>query len=228
MPLHCPTCSTLIPAEDVNITVLVAKCRNCDEVFSFTDQVAIHDTGIEQTEVPKPKSLTVDESSNELRIVRRWFSMEYVGLVFFCIGWDAFLVFWYYMAFTQPNVPWIMVVFPIVHLAVGVGLTYTTIAGFFNRTVVAVNDEFLTVGHGPVPWPGNKKIRSALIQNLYCSEGDGHSQSTFRYVVHAVCEGGESIKLLNHLDDKHEGIYYAWQIEKWLGIRHQRVPGEIA
>jgi hypothetical protein len=40
----------------------------------------------------------------------RWFTPSVIFLVFFCIAWDSFLIFWYSMAFNSKHVPWIAVV----------------------------------------------------------------------------------------------------------------------
>jgi hypothetical protein len=35
----CPRCGSEIPPDDMNLANLVAQCRQCNEVFSFADQV---------------------------------------------------------------------------------------------------------------------------------------------------------------------------------------------
>ncbi|HEV3080453.1 MAG TPA: hypothetical protein VGY66_11760 [Gemmataceae bacterium] len=37
--MNCPKCRSQIPAEDVNLDTLFAKCRYCNEVFRFADSV---------------------------------------------------------------------------------------------------------------------------------------------------------------------------------------------
>ena len=39
MELFCPDCGDSVPAADVNVQAMVAKCRRCDAVFCFTDAV---------------------------------------------------------------------------------------------------------------------------------------------------------------------------------------------
>jgi len=133
--LNCKTCGKPILADDINIKLAIAKGGACHAVFGFADQLGSHSApASRRAEVPLPGGMKIDRWGPELTITRRWFSAVLLFLVFFCIAWDSFLVFWYTMAF-RADAPWIMKVFPIVHVAVGVGLTYYTIAGFVNSTV---------------------------------------------------------------------------------------------
>ena len=61
--------------------------------------------------------MRVDDFGRDFSIRWRWFSPMYFGLLFFCIAWDSFLIFWYSMALHMKHVPWLMVVFPIGYLS---------------------------------------------------------------------------------------------------------------
>ena len=158
MQLTCKSCSKPIPAEDVNIKMAIAKCMACDAVFSFAEDLGAgqREAAIaERPRVPEPKGFSVENWGSDLVITRRWFTPAVFFLVLFCIFWDGFLIFWYGIAFTQKEVPWIMVLFPILHLAVGVGLTYFVICCFVNRTWIKVSMGQLTVRHSQLQWQGN-------------------------------------------------------------------------
>lgn len=76
-----------------------------------------------------------------------------------------------------------MKVFPIGTAAVGVGLTYFTLAGLMKTTRVRVNSGRLSVSHGPLPWAGNREFDAGDIAQLFCKEktnrGENGSQSTY-------------------------------------------------
>lgn len=93
---------------------------------------------------PRPESFTVEQGAMGLQITYRWFSAQYIFLAFFSLIWDSFLVFWYTMALTT-NAPWIMLVFPLIHLGIGIVITYTALTGFINRTTVTVGQGKLTI-----------------------------------------------------------------------------------
>jgi hypothetical protein len=172
---------------------------------------------------PRPKEVTLHKKDDRMELSWRWFSWKYLPLVFFCIAWDGFLCFWYSIAFST-GAPWIMIVFPIAHLAVGVGLTYYTLAGFLNRSHVVVDRNTFSVNHGPLPWLGNLSVPVSQVKQLYCKEKRG-KQTTYQLSV--VLNDGRKKDLLSNLDSPEIGFYMEHQIENWLNIPDQPVHGEI-
>src|SRR6185503_9809473 len=87
-------------------------------------------------EVPIPERYTVSRHGDELSISWRWFKPgQHLFLLFFVIAWDAFLVNWYFGAGPGSG-DIFFYVFPIAHVAAGIGLTYAVLTGFLNRTYV--------------------------------------------------------------------------------------------
>lgn len=82
----------------------------------------------------------------------------FIFLAFFCLAWNAFLVVGLSESQEETPMLWLFLLFPIVHVAVGVGLTYYTLAGFLNFTEVTVRGGTLTVRQGPLPWKGNRTL----------------------------------------------------------------------
>lgn len=245
MRLHCPSCSQPIVAEDVNVTGLVAKCRACDSVFRFESQLAAPEARsaapAAPQKVPLPDGIAVtrDESivpgdyrhterrSGSLTIVRRWFQVRYVPLVPFCIAWDGFLVFWYSQAISG-DAPWIMVVFPLAHVAIGVGLTYSTLAGLLNTTTVKVADGRMRVRHGPIPWRGNRDLDARAVRQLYTEEHRTTGKNvTARYAVHAIVDDGPTVPLVKNLESSRQALYIEQELEDHLGIADAVVPGAL-
>jgi hypothetical protein len=232
----CPRCGSAIPADDMNLANLVAKCRRCHEAFSFADQVSA--TGkpapaaAPPQRVPRPPGLWVEEDGDHRCLVRRWFAPGLLFLVFFCIAWDGFLVFWYSMALTA-DAPWmwIAVLFPIAHVAVGVGLTYGTVAGLFNSTVVEVHNGRLLVCHGPLPWPGNRDLDALEVRQLYCTEAQQWTRqsgtTSWPYALNAVLADGRTVPLLSDVQDKMMALFYKQQLEDWLCLKPGHVPGAV-
>lgn len=73
-------------------------------------------------QAPIPEHIPIEQTSDGLLFSYRWFSPAYIFIACFAIAWDAFLVFWYTMA-TSQNAPLMMLLFPIVHILVGFGIT---------------------------------------------------------------------------------------------------------
>ena len=197
MKLSCKACRAKILAEDVSLERGMAKCRACNAVFDFTDQVERSGGGPsagkkKRGEVPMPKAIKIGNWGNTLVITRRWFTSNAIFLAFFCVAWDSFLVFWYMMVVggndSSPG-RWIAILFPICHVAVGVGLTYFTLALFLNQTKIEVKRGELTIRHRPLPWRGNATFNTDDIEQLYLKQkhrqGNNNSLTT-TYELHAI------------------------------------------
>lgn len=143
MPIQCVECGRDIPAADVNLDTALAKCTGCNAVFGIMDQIpdggTLRSTAAPLREVPLPPRFAVDDFGGTLRIQFRWFTPMVFIPLFFCIFWDGFLVVWYAIAFST-NGPLMMKLFPLLHVAVGVGLTWFVLATFVNRTTITVGD----------------------------------------------------------------------------------------
>jgi hypothetical protein len=147
----------------------------------------------------------------------------YIGLAFFCAAWDSFLIFWYTMAFTT-EAPWIMVVFPVAHLAVGVALTYTVLAGFLNRTRIELSASAMSISHWPLPWWGNRTIAPLELAQLYCEYRIPNTgQAT--YLLSAVLHDGRKVKLLS-TQSEDEAMFLEQTIEEFYKIADRPVAGE--
>jgi len=229
MEILCPTCRQVIPAEDINIKLAIAKCASCSTVFNFGGQVGSPEqTRRQRARVPMPKGIKVDESGPDLVIRRSWWTPVAIFLLFFCGTWDAFLVFWYFIAFTQHG-PWIMIVFPVVHVAVGVGLTYSVLCYFLNSTSITVRGGVLKIRHGPLPWRGNCEILEADIDQIYCKlkERHGRRGTQTTYEDNAVLTDNRKVTLLASLEDEDQALFIEQALEEHVGITDRQVRGEF-
>lgn len=234
MQLSCRTCGKAIPAQDVNIDKAIAKCLACNAVFSFLDEVGGAPTG-PRPQVPLPKRFRMENWGPELTITRRWYSHALWFLVFFCTFWDGFLVVWYTAGIGQlmsgkadPGI-WLMLVFPVLHLAVGVGLTYAVICGLVNKTVIKVSMGELTVRHGPIPCWGNHQVLTVDLKQLYCTETAHRTKngSHTTYNVMVLRRDGTTLKLLTGLTELDQALFVEQQVEQHLRIPDERVPEEV-
>lgn len=233
--MYCKNCGAEIPAADVNLERLIAKCQKCNEVFSFADNFpqrvsARRERGLL---LPKPARFLISEAGVEKEISYRWFSWTLIPLLFFCIAWDSFLVFWYSMAIFgvgKSGFAWIAIIFPIGHVAVGVGLTYYLLAGFFNRTHIRVDARSISVQHGPIPWWGHYRFPAEDVDQLYCDEeiSRGKNDASTHFVVKALLVDGKTVKLVKGLSEREEAFFLEQKLEEWLAIRDRPVAGELA
>ena len=176
------------------------------------------------------QKIKFSENNQELLIECKWFTPVAFFLVFFCIGWDSFLFFWYSMA---GDAPWIFAIFPLMHVAVGIGLTYYTVCLFFNKTFFTIDDKTLKIKHAPLPWPGNREIPTSDIKQLYVKEkvSNGENGKSYTYALRTILKNDEDVKLIS---EKELGLSSSAssvkmlerKIEKFLGIQDYSVEGE--
>jgi hypothetical protein len=231
MLLKCKACGAAIDADHIDLARDIATCPYCGAVTRLEEvrRSATEAPPAVRPRVELPPRFTVEDTFGGLTIRRRWFSPAILFLAVFAVGWDSFLVFWYATAFAT-GAPWIMVVFPVVHLAVGVVLTYSVVACFLNTTTVTAEDGRLTVRHGPLPWPGNTDLETADFDQLYCEEKvhRGKNGESRTYAVSALTRGGTKRKLLDGLTDADQAVFIEQRLEDYLKIKDRPVAGEMS
>jgi hypothetical protein len=228
--LTCKRCGAAIREVDVDAKLGLAKCSHCGTVFALAGlpRPQENDAAVRQRlPVPMPKELQVSTSGGALQITRRWFSAQYVFLIFFAVVWNGFMVFWHVMAWSSGSR--FMSLFGLLHTGVGLFLIYYTLAGLVNRTEVRVESGRLSVEHYPLPWPGGKQVQAAAIKQIYCTERVNNTKNgvRYRYEVHAVMGDSAKEKLLDGLNDPEQALYIEQELERYLGIQDQAVRGEL-
>lgn len=183
--------------------------------------------------IPRPKEVTIEKRGDALRLRWRWFSAKYLGLLFFAVIWDSFLCFWYSMALGiagsgAGSPALIMLVFPLIHVAVGLGITYTTLAGLLNTTTLTLDGQRMTIQHDPVPWPGETKTPIEQLVQLYCTQKRSSSKNgvTYTYQLSALLKDGRRLDLVSNLETPDLAAFLEQQVEQHLRISDQPVTGE--
>ncbi len=204
------------------------RCPKCDHRF-----VPAPDEPVYEDEVLHvPPGLRVTREGGGLSIKRRWFAASHLGMLFFAIAWDSFLVFWYATAFSSEvgDEAWIMKVFPIAHVAVGVSLTYSVLAGLLNTTRITVRSGRIQVRHGPVPWRGNLERYTSELEQLYVvrrhSRAQKHNSVVGMFDLMALGSDQTAFHLVRGLPNLEMARYIERAIEQRLGIEDRPVNAE--
>ena len=222
----CPACQAQATAADINIAAMTAVCRACGEVFRLPDLGAIDTAPTRPVEAERPRVVVVEDTlGGGVRLSWGWWRWSYLFLVFFAIAWDGFLVFWYAMAVFGPGpghsaFSWFAILFPICHVAVGVGLTYFLIAAMLNRTTVELDQSLLTTRVGPVPWLGNRALARERIHRLKVarSETQNRGVSSISYRLLAEMDPDGQVSLTNRFQDREHALYVARTLAALLRV----------
>lgn len=234
MEVRCPQCSAVVPAEDVNIARVLAKCRACNAVFNFGGQLGLPKASavvpLARVALPPGIQLLVADGgarasadpyrgdgrrAGELTLTRKWFSASSIFLLFFSTVWFAFLAFWYKTAFTG-NAPWIFFVFPLVHVGAGFMILHRALTGLLNTTTIRIANGRMTVRHGPIPTFGNREIALGDLRQLYTVTKTKNDNTT--YELHAITAVGPTVKLMSGLTEVQQALYVERVVEDHLGI----------
>jgi len=227
-------------ASDLDRRLGIVSCRHCGAIYDLTreDQRPLLETpapppprreSMDRAPAALPSKFVVDMSHGDrLRIRWRWFRPMALFLVFFCIAWDGFLVTWYGLGLAMGDAPLIMFLFPLVHVAVGVGLTYYTLALLVNTTTVAVSRGGLRVRHAPMPWAPSPTLRVTDLEQLYVERKVRHNKNgtSVTFQLMAVTRDHSGRKLVGGLEELGQALYLEQEIERTLGIRDRPVAGE--
>ena len=227
--IKCKNCGAPIEEENIIMRLSMARCSHCNSIFSLSDNLDSKDSSKkDRLDVPMPEKIKISHKEGKLEISYKWFNFIFIFLIFFCIIWDGFMVVWHTISLTSGA--WYMSLFGLLHTAVGIGLTYYTIAGFFNTTTVTAGMGNLEIRHHPVPWFGNKKIKTSEIRQFYSKEkiSQGKNGQGFTYEIYALLAGQKpKVNILKGLQDAELALFIEQELEHYLGIKDEPVPGEI-
>lgn len=175
-----------------------------------------------------PDKISVEESVQGLSIVYRWFSWGYIFLMVFAIIWDCLLAFFYAIMISSGTAPGFAYVFPLLHVIVGVFITYYALAGLMNKTIVEVSRHEISVRFRPLPWPGARKVDRRDVRQLFVQEkaNRGKNGTTYTYSVVMLDRSDHRTKLVSDLDEPEQAKFIEDKIESYLQIQNQPVEGE--
>lgn len=169
-----------------------------------------------------PARFEVSTDSGILRIRWRWFRpFEHLILLFFCLAWGIAMIPMYSEAFAASE--WLAYVYPAAHLIVGIGLTYSLVAAFMNRTTVTASAGQLAIAHGPLPWRGNRVLQRSDLQQLYVAK---LHKARPTWELRAIQQSGKELRLSARLDQLEQGLYLERELERVMKIRDRAVFGE--
>ncbi|MEL7234924.1 MAG: hypothetical protein AAGK74_10530, partial [Chloroflexota bacterium] len=175
----------------------------------------------------------IDTSMDGVEMSWRWFNWSAVFLTFFVIAWNSFLVFWYRMALSSPfdgGPQLLMIIFPLAHVAVGVGLTYHTLALYFNQTTLRVNNDRVQVKTFPLPHPWkDSTIATSDIEQVYVRQTikRNNKSTSVYYDVRAYLYGAGEEILVKGLNNPDFALFIEQELESHLGIEDRPVHGEF-
>lgn len=231
MKLNCIKCAAEIPAENMNLDRMVAKCAVCNSVFSFEDELGGGrvTAAVKRLDAPQPQNVRVENWGGQLTIQWRWFTLKIVLATIFALFWNGMMFSLVGSMITDIPERGLEAVFPFIffpHIWVGFYLIYYVLAGYINQTRMIVDGQTIRIQHGPLPWIGNKTLDSSDVVQLYTKQHRGRNNWGGTYQLHAVADSDKHEKLLSGLEDSEHALFVEQEVERFLGIEDRPVRGE--
>lgn len=228
LALQCPSCSSPLREDSFDQEHGRVKCAYCGALMLMPARANQPAAFRERPPAPLPQRMELQATPHGIVITRQWFTYAVLFLVPFCLFWDGFLIVWYATAF-KTGAPAVAKLFPLIHVAVGVGLTYFTLACFLNRTRISVERGEIVITHGPLPWFGYRRVPGVMIDQIYAKSHVTHGKNGPRtdYQLWFVNTQGRHEKLHANNLTSEQALYLEQQLEKALGIQDRAVPGEL-
>ncbi|WP_373548238.1 hypothetical protein [Haliscomenobacter sp.] len=250
--LSCVTCGQLILAENVNLQNMVAKCRNCNAVFSFvpanadsskssileTVQALMKEANrgeggtlqrpSDGRKIEMPRGVITERDFGELRFIIPWRNTRRWGFfLLFTIVWNAILTPFVVVGVATGE--WIILLVTSLHLIVGVSFLLYTLGLLFNKTSIVVTSQGVDIKNGPIPIPFNPNRFMAVrdIEQLFVEEyvpSKTNGQPDYTYAVTALTTSAERQRLVGGFSQSGHALYLEQEIETFLGIENRAVP----
>lgn len=230
LQIHCPKCDHDIPAEDINIDKALAKCGNCNNVFSFEENVS--SPMRRRSEVFLPENIELEEYSDELTIFYKWRKAKKKSpfLIFFGMLWNMMLIPFVIAAISSGSAAFLLGIS--IHLLVGVGFIFYILTHIMNTTYITVDDYELSIEHRPISVPliaKNQYYDVRDFEQLYAKKYVTHQTNgvnVYAYGVYAQLKNEEDFKIIGGFKSKNKALFIEQEIELFLGIKDQMVDGE--
>lgn len=231
--MKCPACNADVPNNEVRRERNIARCPRCqvsidlapgDEVVALGfREPEIKGLVVEIDEEPKKSGTYRDAIASEGRFYARtgWRHNGLIFLTIFALFWNSFLVLWYSLAGGM-DAPLLFLLFPLIHVGVGVMLVWQVLSGWLNHTHIRVEDRRLRVEHQPIPVFFDKvkpalldEVDMFIVEEIRSNQNQGH-KSTSGWRIDARMKSGATVPVVSRLRSEAAAHFIARRLEAQL------------
>ncbi|MEM9547146.1 MAG: hypothetical protein AAGA77_14290 [Bacteroidota bacterium] len=218
--INCPSCSSEILSADISLQNSMAKCSNCNAIFSIENEIEKVKSKEEvKQQFLRPEGIDLFHYKDELDITLdqhiQGLDLWAISLIpIFALG--AIMIF--FMS-DKPMSPYIPITLTMISLYyIYKGLSYSK-----YKTYIEVNQKFLNIKHRPNNLKKDKSFAADEIDQLYLkpsTEMPGH------FVIHMIINGveGQRHEKLMKVNSLSKAKFLEQEIEKYLNIMDRKVP----
>jgi len=221
----CPSCNNTVPADNLNLTDKVAKCGECNIIFSIEEEVSsLNNKPKMNQEIFRPEGIDLFYFKDELDITVKQHvqGLDAIGLMIF-----PAIAFFSTLVYLKKET--ISVYIPLVTAIATIYFLYRwyTYEKGKNKTFINVSDKFLSIKSRPKHFRKDKHYHIDEIDQLYIKTSeDGMGYFSIYMIINGI-EGQKHEKLLD-VNTISKAKYLEQQIEKHLHIEDRKVPEATA
>lgn len=227
--LDCPKCKHFVSARDLDLVHGMGRCSNCDHEFRIAD---VHGKDPHRRpEIIMPQGVDVLKLHSMLEIEVDWYrsspKKHVQGLFGSAFIWN--LIILPFVIFLAMSGELFILLLLSGHLIAGFALLWQLAATLINKTTIKVNEEGISIKHGPLRklGKGNQQIPKQDIVQLYVNrytEKIG-KKSRQAYALSAILKGNKTVQLIKGMDLSTQ-LYLEQELETYLQIKDLPVRGE--
>jgi len=215
--VNCPNCTKVIPADNINLNSELCKCGNCNAVFQLktrietinaSDEVIRRPEGIDLMYFRDELDITLDQNHSNSRV-----------------AWLAILAPLFAFIFT--------VLYTNKGLPIGLALAIPSWAAFIygllgvirkGKIYITIDDHFLNIKNRPKHLVKDSSYNIKDIDQLYSKMTP--TGISLMMVIDGP-NGEKHQQLVGYFKSLSHAKYLEQEIEKHLGIKNRKVPGEM-
>ena len=216
--VHCPSCQTEVSAANMELLNRVAKCGDCNVIFSIEEDVESIKQKVDmRQEILKPEGIDLFYFKDDLDITiqHHLHGLDVFGVIFMPL-FAALSILAYYSKDLSIYLP----------VALTLGALYFIYRAFNsskNKTYIDINDKFLNIKFRPKNLKKDKSYAADEIEQVYLKYS---TEAAGYYALHMVInglDGQKHVKLLT-VNTLSKAKYLEQEIERYLHIKDKKVP----
>ena len=217
--ISCPKCSCNTPAANIDLSDKLAKCDNCNAIFSIKDKVVELQFDTSNEQIAKPVGVDILEYNGQLELT---LDQPTPILHILSVSFSPLLALISLGLFADKGIPLL--------IYVSVAFTFAFVFSLIslirykrNKIFVTVTNEDLAIEYRPKNFINDKFYSSKKIEQLFIKK-DANGL-TLQMVINEA-EGQKTQKLIGRFTDITKAKYIEQEIERFLAIKNKRVSGE--
>jgi len=233
LQLICSECNEPIDNADVSIGDSIAKCKNCESIFTLDE------TEFEKRRSGHPIFLVPDGTEilkliTSLEISTSWLRSSKKDKIKFDFIMTSFFGTFSAMGFGVGimTASLFLILISSFFVLISVFLTYLFIGNLVNKTYIKISEDALTIYHKPLKFVSWKEhnIPLASIQQLFVKEYQTNRSVNNvplkAFGLYLKKKNEKTMKIMEDMN-RETSLYVEQEIEEFLNISDKRMKGEI-